>query len=339
MKLARLFTVLTCGVLSVVAAGASAPTTAPTSTGPATSAAIDPSKTYDLRFRPTVGLRWTYQVIADTDARNLGTPDSDAPAGDAPPGRTRVSLVVNSEEMTEVRNGKAVARRVNFGPDCWTASSDGVKKAKKTPLFCAGTTFNIRIAPDGSLQTDSMQKPRPDENKRLRNAMNATGALFPPRPVAVGEQWRADEALRAIANLGADDDVKAALMLKGVRDFNGRQVADLALISRAVATVEQDMKATINYRGTLVVDLATGLTLKADISGQFRATATSKDPKSKKTTTTSSGTGKMAIHSLAYILAEPGGSTATRVQTVGESPNLPDAGPDPLDTAAADDAN
>ena len=317
MKLARLTSLLACGVLSVLALGA-APTTAPTSP------TIDPSKTYDLRFRPTVGLRWTYQIIADTDARNLGTPDSDAT--DAP-GRTRVSMVVNSEEVTEVRNGRAVARRVVFSPECWTASTDGVKKAKKTPLFCAGTTFNVRIAPDGSLQTDSMQKPRPDENRRLRNAMNSTGALFPPRPVAVGEQWRADEALRAIANLGADDDVKAALMLKGVREENGRQVADLALISRAVATVEKGVKTTLNFRGTMVIDMATGLTLKTDITGRFQAAAPLKDDKGKKTTTTTSGTGKVAVHMLAYILADPG-SPRRLAQSTGERPNAADAVPD-----------
>jgi hypothetical protein len=313
-----------------VAFGA-APTTAPTVPAPS---AIDPTKTYDLRFRPTVGLRWTYQVIADTDARNLATPDSDA-APDAP-GRTRVSMVVNSEEVTEVRNGRAVARRVSFGPDCWTASSDGVKKAKKSPLFCAGTTFNIRIAPDGSLQTDSMQKPRPDETRRLRNAMNATGALFPPRPVAVGEQWRADEALRAIANLGADDDVKAALMLKGVREQNGRQVADLALISRAVATVEKDIKATINFKGTMVVDMATGLTLKADITGQFRATATSKDAKGKKSTTATGGTGKLAVHTLAYILSDPASPPRRIAKTSGEMPGAADAVADPTDLEGTD---
>jgi hypothetical protein len=333
VKLARLTSLLACGVLSVVALGA-APTSAPTGpTAPTapTAPASDPSKTYDLRFRPTVGLRWTYQIIADTDARNLGTPDSDATDT---PGRTRVSMVVNSEEVTEVRNGKAVARRVTFGPECWTASTDGVKKAKKTPLFCAGTTFNIRIAPDGSLQTDSMQKPRPDENRRLRNAMNATGALFPPRPVAIGEQWRADEALRAIANLAGDDDIKAALMLKGVREEKGRQVADIALISRAVASVGQGAKATINYKGALVIDVATGLTLKADITGRFQASAT-KDEKGKKTTTTTSGAGKVAVHTLAYILADPT-SPNRFARSPGEMPNAADALADPTDIDGTD---
>src|SRR3954468_12107595 len=124
-------------MLSVLITATGAATGAATAPTSAPAASVDPTKTYDLRFRPTVGLRWTYQIIADTDARNLGTPDSDATDAH---GRTRDTMVVTTKEVPEVGNGRAVARRVTFGPECWTASSDGVKKAKKTPLFCAGTT-------------------------------------------------------------------------------------------------------------------------------------------------------------------------------------------------------
>jgi len=144
--------------------------------------------------------------------------------------------------------------------------------------------------------------------------------------------------MRNPATAKSATDVKAALMLKGVRDWNGRQVAELALISRAVATVQEGVKATINYRGTLLIDMATGLTLKADISGRFQAsvTTTGKDAKGKKTTaTTTSGTGKVAVHVLAYILAEPGAAHA-QARSVGESPNSADAVPD-FDSASADE--
>jgi hypothetical protein len=297
-----------------VARAASAPAAAPPP--PTTAPIAEPGQTYDLRFRPSVGLKWTYQIIADSDLRGVGTPDADNEHESAP-GRIRVSLAVASEEVTEVRNGRATARRVTFANDCWTATADGGKKASKVPLFCAGTTFNVRIAPDGSLQTDSMLKPRPDENRRLRNAMASTGALFPGRPVAVGEQWRADEALRAFANLNSDDDVKAALKLQGVRQLNGRDVADVALIARVISMLQGE-RATINYRGALAIDLATGLTVKADLSGRVQITATSKNDKAKKMNL---GNAKLAIHSLAYILAAPGSKAP--VQSVAATPTTP----------------
>jgi hypothetical protein len=288
-------------LMSAVSPAAPPPTTAPV-------------QKYDLRFHPSVGMKWAYQAVIDSDVRAV---EADADEEHEGTGRYRMYLVVNSEEVTEMRKGRAVARRLVFGPNCWTASATNGAKGKRTPLFCSGTTVNVRLAPDGSIQTNSMMPPTGDDARQLRNAVTRNDGLLPGRPVAIGEQWRADEGLRAVGNFQPGDDVKAAVVLKGVRQVNGRDIADLAVIGRSVTT-PKSMTMTITYRGTVQVDLATGILLKADLGGRGSFNGTTvvakdekrKDDKAKgKKAPTMSGSGKASVHIIGYLLAAPGLNT------------------------------
>jgi hypothetical protein len=267
----------------------------------------NPAKTYDLRFRPTVGLRWAHQALVDSDIHVRGTATATAPAdsdeGSESAQRARFSIVVNNNEVTEVRDGVAVGQRVTFGSDCWSAIKENDKKAKKQPLFFAGTTMDIRLTRDGTVTVNALGRPGPEDLQRLRNAMKWQGAMFPNRPVAIGEQWRSDEALRAMTNLAPEDDVSTAFALQGVRAQDGRDVANVALAARVI-TRYQGMRVAINYRGTVVVDMATGVTLKADLNGQLQVAGNTRDDKAKKLKV--SGGGKLSYHSIARLIAAPG---------------------------------
>src|SRR5438046_286556 len=82
---------------------AAVPAAVPQMTAPTTAPA---QQTYDLRLRPAVGLRWAYQCLADSEMNLRGTAavaGSDAMLEKQI--RNRVNVVVDSEEITEMRNG------------------------------------------------------------------------------------------------------------------------------------------------------------------------------------------------------------------------------------------
>jgi hypothetical protein len=310
---------------------AATPTTAP---APApTTAPIAPSaaQTYDLRFRPAVGMRWAYQCLVDSEMNLRGmtkVADSDTMAESQM--RNRANIVVDREEITEMRNGRAVARRVTFGKDCWSATKQPGKASKKIPLFCAGTTTNVRLTKDGTLQMDGMGRPTPEEMRRLRSSMRFAGALYAGHPVTIGEQWRSDDGLRAIAGLAAEDDISTAFVLTGVREQDGRQVADLALAARAVVR-EQATVDLIEFRGRLVIDMATGLTVKADLIGKVRLAGVTRDEKIKKDVKVT-GNGKVEIHAVARVLSEG------RNRNIAATAVEPTASVDPADLDTDNDA-
>jgi hypothetical protein len=283
---------------------------------PATSTSI--ARTYDLRFRPVVGLRWATQSLQDTDVRMRSTGPVDTDAGGESANRIRVSVVVVNEEITELRGEQVSGRRVTFGKDCWMAVKQGDKKAIKKPLFYAGTTIDFRFAPDGTMQMIGLSDCSPEERRRLGSMMSGSATLFAGRPVAIGEQWRADEGLRAMAGLNSTDDVSATFMLQGVRQLDGREVADIAVAGRIVSR-QQSARLAVSMRGTMVVDAATGVTLKADLVGRGQLEGgTRGGAKAKSFNMT--GTAKASAHAIARLLAAPGTGPLTAAQSPATQP-------------------
>jgi hypothetical protein len=215
-----------------------------------------------------------------------------------------------------MRDGEPVARRVTFGPACFSASKEGDKPTQKIRLVYAGKTVNFRIDEDDNIDQDYGVKPRPDEMRRLRNAMKGPVALFADKPVAIGERWRADEGLRALANLAPTDTISAIFTLKKVRSVeDGGQVADIALTA-GVITSQHGAHAEISFEGTLTVDVKTGQTLAADLNGGLTiAAGAGRMANANAAALSLTGDGKLEIHTRGHML---GRESTTKPSTAGD---------------------
>ena len=104
-----------------------------------------------------------------------------------------------------------------------------------------------------------------------------------------------------LTGLQRADDIAAVVMLQNVRSLEGREVADLAIAAKIV-TGSQNSRMTVNMRGTVVVDVATSLTLKADLTGNSQFSGGSAGIKDDKLKVNITGNGKLTFHMIGRIL-------------------------------------
>jgi hypothetical protein len=269
-------------------------------------------QTYDLQYRPAVGMRWAYESSSDMElhfraAATYGNRSAQTTS------KSHTQVVVQSEEITEMTDGQSVARRVTFGPPCFTATQEDNKPTKKIRLVYAGKTVNFRLNPENDqIEQDYGVKPRPEEMRRLRNAMKGSAALFAGHPVVIGERWRADEGLRTQANLREGDTVSAIVTLKGVHaaddgEAKGRQVAELG-VTAGVLTSEHGCHAEVSFEGNMTVDLASGQVIAMDLLGKMNLAAGGGN-------VSLLGDGKYEIHSRGRMLPPAGATPATQPAT------------------------
>ena len=131
-----------------------------------------------------------------------------------------------------------------------------------------GKTVTFKLLEDGTVEQDFGVKVAGEQMEKLRNSLfNSTNTgVFPAGGVAVGDRWRADEVIHAAMNLKKDETVSTIFTLKGVREQNGRQVADVSM-SAAVLKLERGASMEVGVEGGLVIDVETGLPIKFDFLG------------------------------------------------------------------------
>ena len=221
---------------------------------------------YDLSYRPVVGLRVAYEESIDTTMKGDGA-NGNRSATESE--KFHRQLVVSEEVVTEVRGGEAVGRRITFGPNSWWASKRNEQPATKTRLIYAGKTVNFRVTPEGKIEQDFGVQPKGELMRLLRNQILGRTSLFAGKPVAAGERWRADDALRPMLDLQSGDTVSAIVTLKGVREQEGRQVADIGMSAGVLAT-KSELHVEMELEGAFVIDVQTGVAVKGDLTGKCR---------------------------------------------------------------------
>jgi hypothetical protein len=270
-----------------------------------------PKVTYDLAFRPAVGMRFAYESSSDSEITFHATGNIVRRSAEAW-SKAHTQVVVTSEEITELSpEGQPVARRVTFGPNSFSVTQEDKQPTRKLRLVYAGKTVNFRLNPENdSIDQDFGVKPRPEEMRRQRNAMKGSSALFAGKPVTVGERWRADEGLRALANLRESDIISSIVTLKNVRDAEsgggggggGGKIAELA-VSAAVITTERGFHAEISFQGNVTVDVKTGQILSSDLVGDLSVAGGMGSLTSGNAAVVSlTATGKMEIHARGRML-------------------------------------
>jgi hypothetical protein len=261
-------------------------------------------KTYDLRYRPVIGQRWAYEMSMDTTL-NLESTANRANTTRKTTHAAHRQVVVECDEVLEVGpGGVCTAKRVTFGRGCFAFEQDNGRPRRDRSLGYPGKTLTMRLLDDETVDTDYGTKPGPEKMRELRELVMGRSYVFPGRAVAIGDRWTADDAVREQMHLGPGDTISTILTLKAVRDRNGRQVADIALTAGVIAKV-LDANVEVALEGTYVVDVATGVIVKADAVGQSTVAASAHNG-----AFVLNGTGTYEYHRAARMLPPPAAETA-----------------------------
>jgi hypothetical protein len=227
--------------------------------------------------------------------------------------------VVLSEQIIEIGKPPAISKMVVFGPQCWSATKINDREPRKVGSIYAGKQVLFRIFEDGTLEQDFGVKPTRAQQQRMKNMFVASADLYPDRPVAVGERWRADRAMAVVLDLGEDDTSSTICTLKEVRNDNGRDIAVVSVSAGIIKLHERGFNVEMAIEGSWEIDVATGVELKIDLTAKCSIAVAPPKKKSRVVTTERqvTGDGTFELHRTGRLLTSqetpaPGGdATAT----------------------------
>jgi hypothetical protein len=279
-----------------------------------------PKPKYDLSFHPAVGQRMTYERSLDIRMTYHAVGNRNGVQNDGLYEAHR-QLAAARDEVTEVRDGIVTGRRVTFGPKCWRMDRETGQQPNPVRLVYANKTVRFHLNNDETVDQDFGVKPTGEMLRLIKYTILGRDGWLPGKAVAVGERWRADEGLRPMLDLQRNDNVSAIATLKRFRTQDGRQVADVAVTGGAMG-VWGGVNGEVSVEGKVVVDVQTGVLLKADLTGQIDCSAGMggdiSGAGSKVVSVT--GTGKVEIHHLAHLLANRGENDDSDVPPLPPTP-------------------
>lgn len=143
----------------------------------------------------------------------------------------------------------------------------------------AGKTVTATRGADGKVTTDYQGQIDPGDLKDIEGHLAAGAQFLPKQPVAVGEEWDADEAaLRAAGMLGPTDRAQVRLKLLSVTNEGGTQKAQIAVKGALEMTPAPNMPVKMQVEGTVVLDLAHGNATAVNLKGTMTIAATQQAP-------------------------------------------------------------
>jgi hypothetical protein len=291
---------------------------APPPPGPSSAVPAATKKSYSLRARPSVGQRIAYEQSMDSTLRISAGAAGNHRAETVE--RFHDQTVVTAEEIIEIGKPPAMSKMVTFGPQCWSATKINDRESRKVGSIYAGKTVLFRIFEDGTLEQDFGVKPTRAQMQRMKNMFVASADLYPDRPVAVGERWRADRAMAALLDLSPEDTSSTIFTLKEVRNENGREVAVVAVSAAVIKQHQRGFNVEMSLEGQWQIDVETGAELKIDLTGKCSIAVL--PPKGKKQARAVpagvqvSGEGTLEMHRVARLLGPTNGENTASTAEV-----------------------
>ena len=225
----------------------------------------DNKEKVELRYRPTLGLRIAYEQSLDMQMR-VNTSDNGNRHVEQSQ-KTHSQLVVNSEEVLEMRDAIASVKRVIFGKDCWSTTQTNDKPERKSRSVYADKTVTFKLNRDDTVDQDFGVKPGKQEARFLREVMLGRSSGYPDHPVAVGDRWKSDESMRVLMDLDKEDVVSTVYSLKSIKTVAGRRVAEVHVSAGVIKSSKEGSNQELSLEGVRFIDLETGVTLKSDVNG------------------------------------------------------------------------
>ena len=282
--------------------------------GPARAADADTAK-HEVKLNAHEGDRWDFDVTEKTSSKT----DVTVAGKQHTVEHSVVSRRKGTEEVLAAKDGQATAVKVTFDKDSTTSATAGGQTTDQ-PFPLAGKTITVRRDEEGKVTSDAKDLDAATAQE-VGRILNPDNSLFPPHPVAIGEEWKADDAeLAKQFQLGPKDQVSLKCKLLAIGKVAGRPSADIFAAGTIVKN-EQGIVTHTDLSGVTQVDLATGQKLQLDIMGKI-AIKGSRDvqgPNGQPVTIQATGDGTLEIHQT----VRPGEALAA-----GHADNPPHTGSD-----------
>lgn len=265
---------------------------------------------YDLTPKPDVGRLIAYEASLDQKL----TVDSSVTAANVHTTRSttfHAQVVVRSDEVMAVQDGAVAAKRIEFDRNSWTQSQENNDPPRKIRLVYADKTVNFRLTDQGRIDQDYGVKAGRDQMRLLFDIMERQ-TLLPRRAASVGERWSCDDFLRAALDLKKNDVSSTIATFKSVREYAGRQCAEVAVSGAAIRAGADagGFNEEQSLEGTYLYDLETGVQLKCDVTGKSTVAGRPEDGPAVNV----SGTGTFEMHYAARFLPPPSSTVAAAAQ-------------------------
>ena len=299
-------------LLVLTALVAPAPALAPAST--------PDGQKYDVKLDLKEGQAWDFDLRNESDVKQQYAANGQQQVVESGNASVRKGTV----RVLAVKDGVPTALKVTFDKACATAARKNGQNVS-TPFPLAGKTVTVRADASGAVTHDAggLGAGDADAATELEKLLEADRSVYPPHPVAVGDEWDADT--RGIARrfqLGADDHAAVKCKLLRIGSVGGRKTADVS----SAGTVRKGGRGngmTLHIGGVTQIDLATGQPLQTDVIWKIttRETAQANGPEGPVPMQVS-GDWKVQTHQTISPVRETGEGT-TAPADAGKPPTAP----------------
>ncbi len=228
---------------------------------------------YDLRPHYREGQRWSFEQSGEME-------QSSTMAAEGQQQNQMKQHIWQTRKGTltvlVVRDGLPVSVRISFDKDCASSMEMGAQQ-QNIPFPMAGQTITVSRNADGQIQHDFKGQVDPLALSEL-NGYLPTKDSYPAQPVMIGDQWQPDiTVMRQAQQLGPQDRLEITSRLLSVRDSGGRKVAEVETTT-SMSKRQGEMQMQSDMKGVSLVELATGNTLQAEVTGASSMQGTQQMP-------------------------------------------------------------
>ncbi len=221
--------------------------------------------TLKLAIQP--GQSWTFsqQRATRTDAKATSN-------GVVQPFTTTTNTTRSGKvEVLSARDGKPTAMRITFDGNCADSMEMGGQPKQERQFPLAGQTVTVKQEADGSVSNDHQGQGDPAALNEANGMLSMSEALYPPAPVAVGQEWQADPqaVAREMELPGPNDRAGMTLKLLSLKMVEGRRVAEVK-VSTAITTEHNGIQTQMIAQGTSLIDVQTGRQNNIDLKGTLK---------------------------------------------------------------------
>ena len=226
---------------------------------------------YNIHENLHVGQKVTYLIAQDNSIKSTSTTKGVATVTNTQDGQHwKLTLTILAEQ-----DGSATRSQADIDPSSYDTS--GPQKQKQ-PCPAAGVHILLHLHPDGTQTSDFQGNLSDDDTNLLNGAIAPDEAIYPDKPVAVGDVWDASEKVAKYAGLGPNDQLSCRCKLDWVKTVDGKQIAQIsyseALIQHEDGNVQQDFEWTV----TCLVDIAAGMITRCDETGTSKFITPASEP-------------------------------------------------------------
>jgi hypothetical protein len=194
--------------------------------------------------------------------------------------QTLTDLSKGTFTVLAAENGVPSSVRVAYAAvGCGGKTEIPGKPAEDKPSPLAGKTITVTRGADGKATTDFPGQLDEQSLKDVSGHLEADAEFMPKQPVAVGEEWDADQAaLRRGGFLGPNDTAQVRLKLLQVTDEGGVKKAQIGMKGSLQIQPVPNVPVKAEIEGTIVLDLARGNAIAVNLKGTITIAATQQVP-------------------------------------------------------------